>query len=209
VPLVIENVCRFTAHGTIHDRPWANVIDMELQAFVFDERNDVIQDQARIIINEWADKWGGGVGAGWVFTGVSWVDLNSAEGNTGLRTNSPQRALPVAGSGGGETLAGAAALLVRKLGSSGRGVRPGRWYIPGVTESQVNGNVLISSFPANYQTRADDLLSGLNQTGGTILDYESHLVVVHTQDGLTGSFTRVNSLQVDSRLATQRRRLRG
>lgn len=81
-------------------------------------------------------------------------------------------------------------------------------YIVGVPENHTpdNGATIDSSYQATVQTAVDALMTRTTKPGTA--NYASSWRVVHTPKGHTPSATVVNSLNVEGRLATQRRRLR-
>lgn len=209
--LVVPGVCRFSLYGTISDRPWVNIVDMHINTSVVGSRDDAIQDQAEVLNQEWSEHWSAFLGAAWTHVGCRWVDLDSAGGSTGETSETSGAAvLPNTGDASGEIYAGNIAILVRKNAGAGRGTRPGRWYVPGSVEANVAGNNLHGGVTGPLATMLGTLLSSINQSGGVLTSgtYDSELVVVHAPALGPASFTNVTSLAADTRLATQRRRLR-
>lgn len=213
-PLVAPGVCRFSSYGTIFDRPWACIIDMHIDSQDGSERPGYIADQAEVINNEWIDHLRPRFSSDWRLLGTKFVDLNSLTGVTGdVTTATAPRTMPSVGAGVANGVPPNTALLVKKMAAGGRSARNGRWYLAGITETQVAGNNITASELSPYQTGLNDFRSGINQSGknpppltGT---YDSELVVVHTTAGVFTSFTPVTSLQAQARPASQRRRLRG
>lgn len=100
------------------------------------------------------------------------------------------------------------AILVRKrTDAAGRRGR-GRLYIPEVSESDVDnvGN-LSSTYRSAWQTRATALLANLSDSA---FDGVLPMVVLHRSEGagVEPAPTPVTALVVETRIATQRRRLR-
>ena len=147
------------------------------------------------------------------YEGISWVNLNSADGDTGFYPPS------VIGSnvGGGTNGASqpATAVLVQKTGGNGRGQRKGRMYLPPPAESAIDENGFLD--PAqrtNLQTAVRRFLS-MSESGTGTPAFDLH--VVHfssprpprgTPDTRVGTSSKVLDLFVEDRVATQRRRLR-
>lgn len=91
-------------------------------------------------------------------------------------------------------------------------------YVGGVDESSTdsaNGNLVLPSILAARQALFTAFLNETNQTTGSVLDYDAKMVVTHitARDAedhpIAGVATDVSQLILDSRFATQRRRLRG
>lgn len=117
-----------------------------------------------------------------------------------------------AGGYGGAPLPQNCALLVKKrTGLAGREGR-GRIYQPGIPENQVDAvGALDSTALADGTAAWSGYLSALSAAaGGAISGPPVPMVLLHTdpQAGVTPGPTPVTSLVVDSRIATQRRRLR-
>lgn len=94
------------------------------------------------------------------------------------------------------------ALLVRKNTAFGGRAGRGRFYIPGVPQSYINGDGTLLSTPrANCQTALDAFESELNTR---LLPP----VLLHAAGSPINSPTPITSFTVDGRVATQRRRLR-
>lgn len=230
---IVPGVCRYTVHGLVDNRPTANVIDYFIDTTgSWEERADACDKMCGIVLNEVNDSWLPQIVNTWSFLKVSYVDLDQDDGPTGERNTSGAITLPKPGTKSGETMPANTSVLVRKVINRQRGARVGRIYIAGVPEldtTQPVLNVLESTKMAAWQTKMTAFLGDTNQNnqpflGGT---YNSWMVVSHitsrgapktktTKYGpvsypgepLTGQALKVTGLAVDSRLATQRRRLR-
>ena len=210
---MIGGVCRFTLHGTIHGRQWAQILDMHIDSASGGDRDDHVKDQAQVLLNAWIDNIKTQVSNQCILTSVSWVDLDSASGSTGSRSDATApRVMPAPGLAAGNPLAGHSAVLIKKQAIGGRGARSGRWYLPGMDESDFTANTMVGSVKAALQAKVGTFLSAINQSGkipvlggGT---YDSELVVVHTPQSGPASTSKVTAFTVDSTMATQRRRLR-
>lgn len=94
------------------------------------------------------------------------------------------------------------AFLVRKNTAAGGRAGRGRFFLPGVVESQVDGAGMIASETrTNLQADLDTLMSSLVSAGliPTLL---------HGENAPISTPLQVTSLTVDAKAATQRRRLR-
>lgn len=216
--IVANGVCRFTVHGTTVDRPWAVILDMDIETTGgIESREDAIFAVAGDIINNWVEYLLPLQDSSGSLTGVSWVDLDNLNGTTGSRSNTSEHTLPLPGGSSGGLDSSATAVLVRKeLAGAGRGSRPGRMYFPGPSGSAYEDNELGSSSLAGWQTAFNSFFDNITDEGGlgmAALD----LCVVHTPgiseyapgDTYTATSTHVVALSVQPRVATQRRRLRG
>lgn len=94
------------------------------------------------------------------------------------------------------------ALLVQKATSNGGHAGRGRFYLPGVVSSVLDGDgTLHSGFRTALQTTMDDFLDLLSAD-----DYVP--VVLHGPDSPLTTPSPILALTVDARVATQRRRMR-
>lgn len=225
MPLIVPQVCRYTMNGTYAGRPVANVIDMQIDTTGSTmDRPTAIDQQAGVLLNQWKTQLMTIAMPQYVFTSVSWLDLNSSTGSVGSRTTSGATTLPAPGTAAGTPMPGNVAYLIRKMTTAVRGARKGRIYICGVSESATfttTTNTIEPSQLTTMQTMLTSFFGNVNQTPGTPTTYSGRMVVVqvltydppvppHTSPSpATGTHHFVTSLQLDSLLATQRRRLRG
>lgn len=107
---------------------------------------------------------------------------------------------PVSGGNSNNHVTPQVSVLIRKRTSSGGRRHRGRFYLPGLIESGVDpGGLLSGDTPAAFQDGADDFLAALATAA-------LPMVILHFD---ATDPTTVISLDVDARVATQRRRLRG
>jgi hypothetical protein len=205
--LVVPGICRFAVHGTILDRPWVNVLDMHIDSEILEDRNENIEDQAKILLNEYYDEIRPEMSVSWTVEKVTFVDLDQADGITGERsTGDSPRVFPAAGTqSASETVPGSVCALVSKRTTSARGKRSGRMFLPASVEGAIVGQNLTSSKVTTLQAAMNAFLTAINQEPG---QYSSELVVVHITGGVPSGTDAVTALEVNQRLATQRRRLR-
>lgn len=210
--LVVNGICRFAFEGFYIDRPWVNICDMQLDTTgaIYDRDDWAFQTAGRLI-NGWVDHLADRVSESLVLNQVSWVDLDSATGSTGSRTVTSEHELPEAGFHPAEPLPGNLSVLITKNTNAGRGTRSGRWYQAGLTEPQVVDNSLIPATVDMWQDSFNAFKTYIEEPSDPIGGAQRHMAVVHTtgDNPQTGTFTTVDSLTVNPRLATQRRRLRG
>lgn len=115
---------------------------------------------------------------------------------------SAEVATSVPGTGGGVQTSPAVAILIRKVTAIGGRPGRGRFYLPGVQESEVeNTGLLTPAFVAGLQSEVDDFFAELVSSG-------MPPVLLHSETSPVAVPTPITSFQVDSRVATQRRRQR-
>nr|CRY95176.1 hypothetical protein [uncultured prokaryote] len=102
----------------------------------------------------------------------------------------------------GEQTSPNVAFLVRKLTAQGGRSGRGRWYIPGVRETSVNSAGDLQSGSVTFMQ--DELDNFLIAVGAL----NTNLVILHQPGAPLTTPTPLTALQCDSRVATQRRRLR-
>jgi hypothetical protein len=222
---VVPRVCRFTVNGHFMDRKVANVIDMTIDTTgVITNRADAISDQCGVLLNQWHTDILPSLSILYFADSVSWLDLNSEDGSVGSRTTSGGHTWPAAGGDSLSPMPGNVSALVHKSTTSARGARQGRMYLPGVTEPETQSttpNTLDPTVVTALNTKLSAFLGNINQSSPGD-GYSSDMVVVHilTRAPLepgqkppgspaTGNSSKVSGMTVDTRLATQRRRLRG
>jgi hypothetical protein len=212
-PIVIGGICRFSYEGTYFGRPWANVLHFDIDTDIGDARADAIRDQAKVLNNEWIDHWAPILNQNVRFDRTSYVDLDSLTGITGDSTQvDAPRVLPSFGAKTADPSAANLAVLVRKNVSGGRSARPGRIYVLGLQEADADGNNLFPTIASGWQAGMTNWLNAVNQESSGLpggATYSSRLAVTHVPATSPPTFGVVQSLSVDSLLATQRRRLRG
>lgn len=152
-------------------------------------------------LNSAMDTWGDNVlplqSTTYRLLGVDGV-FGTAGGDLPLSSTDPPRT-------GGDSDAAAwpnTALLVRKVSGVGGRRNRGRMFVPGIQTNQVNLNGIVQPTPlAAYGTAFTNFLLGIES--GSFLD---RAVIFHATGDPTP--TVIETLQVDSVVATQRRRLR-
>lgn len=111
-------------------------------------------------------------------------------------------AAAITGGETGGTLPQNCSVLVQKLTALGGRRNKGRFYVPGIDETDVdNAGSILTTPLAAWNTAVNNLQLGLESD--SFLD---RLVIFHSAAPLTP--TIVSDLRVDGRIATQRRRLR-
>lgn len=215
--LIATGVCRYTCEGLYGGRPVANVFDLYVVPLGGADRGDVVQDVAELVLDSFVTAILPRVVNDYSFTAVSWVDLDSASGTVGRITSTGAHTLPITGGDTGDPMPGNVAVRALKGITAARGQRQGRCYFVGVAEPATSAgdpNNLTSSVISGWNTALAAFLSALNAAATT---YDCFMAVVHTHLNKdvtppvlewTGT-SPVQTFTCDTRLATQRRRLRG
>lgn len=215
--LIVPGVCRFVTHGTVSGLDCSNVWDVNISDIVGMTRAEAVFTQAGQILNAWCEEILPEQSSVFEFTSVSWLDLDSLDGTTGSRSSTDDFTLPLPGGGSASGLVANVGVLVKKEVSAGRTARSGRAFVAGYPENLTAGdaNHIDSTVLATLQGNWDDFLTSINEDGGGLSTYSPDLDVTHitARDGdgnpTEGDGIHVTALQVQSLLATQRRRLRG
>lgn len=203
-PIVIDEVVRYAVRGTISGRPWVNVFDVEINEGR-PAANDPINKVATALLDGYATKIAPGLSNQWQVNDVRWVDLNSANGTTGIMNDTAANNFPKVGGIASESVAANCAILAIKSTVSGRGQRNGRTYFPGLPELYHTNSQIDTPQLATINTRLAEFLALINSAGAPV----ATPMVVAGFDKLGNMHVNaVTSYQAPALLATQRRRLR-
>lgn len=195
MPGVIADCYQLSLNGHVETRPFANVFHCELLGASPPE--PVLA--AEILYEAYATAFADHMQDEWVYDSVSYVDLRTADGDSGTY-------VPPALSHGTATGNGASpqvAALIRWSAVGGRAQRSGRTYLPGIDEGSISsdGNLTtglrdaITADAAQFMTEltAGDLgLCLVSRVGGAT----------------TGTVRTITGGQCQTVVATQRRRVR-
>lgn len=203
---VLPNVARYTIEGTYLGVPCVNVLDYYNASTVVADRGERVKADAEQILNIWAARMLPVWTYNYVFEAVSWIDLDSPAGSVGTVTSTDITTLPKTGLGGGQPYSGAMTTVVNKDAVRSRGTRRGRICLAPGPESGVVGNILEPAYQADVQTAVTNFLVETTLPDAT--PGYRRMVVIH-REGLTPAWSEVTGLSVQSRMGTQRRRLRG
>lgn len=212
-PIVIPNIVRYAVNGSYAGETVANILDMEVvvTSEPIDDRAEAIFEVAGDILNNWDDHLLNLATERYTATSVSWVDLNSFDGETGSRSSTSANTWPAPGRNTGTGMPGNVSCRVEKNQSGGRRTRNGRMYLVGHSEqgTDVNSpNLWTSAHQAAVNETVSDFLDGINNEAGPD-GREQALVVLHTPEGAAVSSSLVTSLTCRPVVATQSRRLPG
>lgn len=225
MPFVVPNICRFALNQRLDGRDVVNVLDYQIDTTGSTmDRVDAIREQAELIIDRWVLNIRPWVVNDLTLESVSYVDLNAADGTTGSVESSPTNTLPLSGEGIADPMPSNVSALITKQVTSARGRRNGRMFQAGIGEDRTapeSVNVIRQADLDGINVHLADFLAGTNNDGAPSTEYDSHMSVVHVitrgpspspgvpGPPLTGGYNHVESLVMQGRLATQRRRLRG
>lgn len=211
--LVLDNIYRFAFKGTwTNGQPWVNVLAAEVKSDgVQTSRPEVWEQYKTRIVALFQDDLLGIFPNNYTFVGMDFVDLDSADGETG--TIPAQAGHPTAGTQSPLQAPPNNCMLVRKIARDRtRGRRNGRWYLPGVAEGNVDEDgVVLSSAITAYNTALANFFAHANDDGGGNLPIGStvNLGIVSnpTKAGLPAKFMIMDSFATQARIASQRRHL--
>jgi hypothetical protein len=215
-PIVAPNIARFSLTGQYADQPVATILDLRPAQITGGptSREAFLSTMANELLEIWAD-FIAPFSTALTYSGVNYVDMDSAEGTVGY-VGWP---VEVTGDDSEAAFPGNVAVRFNKS-STGfqRGQRAGRMYIAGGIENwtlSLSPNTLTGAVQTSLQASADAFMAALDGPfddgdGGT---FSTQLMVVHTtratpeSDPVFSGATVVSSLVIQSRLASQRRRL--
>lgn len=215
---IVPQVCRYTVHQNQDGNPVFNVVDMQIDTTGSSQsRGDAIAAQAGIIVSNWADHVMQYLANDLQATEVSWVDLDDEDGSTGSTSTGPQTDFPaVGGSASAPCPAGVCFLVKKNLEGSSRARRTGRMYLSGVATGHLDvndGSLVDGATKTLIQAALNTFLGDITQTAFDPAGHTSKLVVPHiltrdpdTDAPLTGDYTDVSTLVLDSRVGFQKRR---
>jgi len=194
-PIVAENAVQVSFGGTYGTRNWAHVVGG------FITGTGTAEGLARDIVQSYLDNVMPVLASSVNLSTARYVDLRTLDGDSG--PISGLTGFPASGGGGDNGAPPNVTYLLRLEISGGRASRNGRMYLPGVNEAEVNGFGVIDS----------EQVDGLNiATGNFFTDITAgdngYLGVLGKTS--TGSYLMrsVIDVNVDTKVATQRRRLR-
>lgn len=207
MPLLVPNVVRCTIHGTYFGAPVANIMDFFVaEGFNGGTREEACETVAGNVLYTWATEMLPALNANYVMQSVSWVDLSEVNGSVGSVTSRGAVTLPLSGQIVGEGYAQNVATLVTKHTVARRGERPGRMFLVPPGESFVEGSFITTAHVTTLNTALEDFLTEVTVDVGT--PDIAYPVVVHAQNLVAGTSSRITALTVRRRVSSQRRRNR-
>lgn len=210
MPIIAPGVARFTVVGRLFGQDCMNVLDAEFETGVGTSREERARELAGDILNNWNDHILPALSAGYTAREVRWVDLDSADGSTGSRTETDGSEWPAEGGTVGQALPNNVYVKVAKiLEGKGRRERNGTLRLGGIPESYTlgsDGNVLDPAQILALNQRFEDLKDGINGGAGSV---DTNLVVVHTIDQVYSDKSQIASFSVQPVVGTLRRRMPG
>lgn len=209
-PIVAPKVCRYTVNQTLGGQPVVNVLDMVLDEGAEPQsREEQLFEVAGDILNNWTDHILAFQCDDLEAVSVSWLDLSSLAGSRGERTSTSTNTWPE--NGGNVTQAVMPAVVAARIDKStsgGRGTKGGRMYLAGMPEARTPEGSALSWDSATVDLINDylsDFLDGINDQQGPYTDTRA-LCVNHTRDGEYIGSSIVQTLTLNSLVATQVRR---
>lgn len=214
--LIANGVVRFSLNGTAAGEvTWANIWDVWMGGVADADRPARCQTYAGLLMEWWESNIALSLTDDIILTSVAWVDLDSADGSTGLVTDGPNTSPPYTGALAQIPSPVNSAMLVTKVGASQRGSRNGRMYLLGFPEVEAGNTTLGTSYAEVLQERLDTFLSQTTDPA-EIPEEGINPCIVHTRNEGTpenpnivyAGMSFITGLTLQTRLATQRRRLR-
>jgi hypothetical protein len=211
-PLLVE----YAFHG-IHTngREITNIWHEELESAGGTDRPVAIAGVAAVIRDGWQDQILDRLSNNYTFTGISWVDLDTIDGTTGAI--GPNGALPLTGASTTEAAEPQVSVLAHKRTISTRTQRAGRTYFSPIPDATADENgVFVAGQQASWNTTLTNYFNTTNALVGGFLAiaHVGHWQIPPgppppTPVEVPGTSTQMTAFEVDTMVATQRRRLRG
>lgn len=214
MPLVWENIVRFSVVGRYSGQLMVNVFDVELIGS--DAPGRTRADDAYLvagdILNNWTDHVLGLMTQEYEAREVRWVDLDSLSGSTGSRSSTDTNTWPMAGTNTGTGFPGNVyARVIKQLEGKGRQARNGITRLGAVPENVTGGTnvnvITLAGYVDAVNTAFEDFKDGIN--GQNTFGETRNLGVLHTRNNSATGFSRITDFALDTRLGTLRRRMPG
>lgn len=219
IPIVAPTIVRFSfQHSNPTGRPTHCIMDVSMDEEGV-SRTDALADMTGPVVQAWQDKMMPVLFTDLTFFGARWIDLDTLDSSSGFQP--PIAGHPTTGAVSSTQLAPNTALLVHKVCGHTRSQRNGRMFFPSVQETVVdNAGIVLPAHKTAVETAFNNFRVAVE--GITVVPGASFALRVVHVDGheepvppaTTGrpnawSSSDITSFSVDSRVATQRRRLRG
>lgn len=201
MPFQMTNMVRYALQGRwSNGRPVINILDMSVKLAepadppgLAPTRLEMCETVALDIADNWSDHLLPYMTSAYTFEGVSWVDLDSANGSVGFKA--PDGG-PVVGGLGADSMPPQNTLLITKVeGTRTRGTRPGRWYLSAVRDQDVDNNGLVRpEWRAQMDIQLEEFRSGIEDQSLTDPIW-SVPVVIHEASATAGEITTFSTSQ--------------
>lgn len=194
-PIILNEVARCSiVWGLPNGQEAVNVVHVRYDPAVLDVDAQGAAEQVRDAAQDHLMGW---MAVGTTFKRVEFVDLDSANGETGIVP--PDGTKPTAGLSANPAPLQVAAVV--ELGPGNRGNRRGRWYLPGLSEAHIdNGYEIAPDDLTALQATIQAFADGINSTNYQI-GWVSH------KPPAAATFQVANTYSLRARLGTQRRRI--
>lgn len=220
IPVVAPTIVRFSLRHNVPGGRVANTVhDVSLDEFA-GSRSAAVTALVPLVVGQYQDSVAAFLPLGVTFTGCQFLDIDSLTGHGGFQA--PVGGKPVTGTVGGALQPPEVTWLLHKQCVHNRTERNGRVYHPGVREAEVDDAgvvlpavaTLVAGWFNNWKNAIND---GIFFPPATVALRVVH-VAGHTGVPLPGfpngkpnawTSSDVDSFQVDNKVGTQRRRLRG
>lgn len=199
-------------------RPADCVVDVSLDEFA-GSRDSAVAGLIPLVIAAWQDNMLATMGNFCTFIGCRYLDLDSISGTGGF--HAPVGGHPTTGGVTDQGSTPSTAWLIHKTCAHTRAQKAGRMYVPGPTEGNVNTDgTIASAMLSTVNTKVGAFLNAVGAgtfyppatTAWRVVHVTGHTgtAVPGYPNGYPNSWnsTDVNSVSCDTRVATQRRRLR-
>jgi len=219
VQIIAPTVVRFAMNHTLaNNRQATCLIDVSMDEEGV-SRNTALAALVPLITGVWQDRIAALFPTFITFIGSTYLDLDSLDGQSG--TQGPVAGKPVHGAGTGAALTPQVALLIHKQCTHNRNQRNGRMFLPWADETAVDNAGVVGTTTINALNTAFTNLKNDIVAAGTPLVLSTAWRVVHVEETepnpvpgrppipVAWSSSDVKSVFVDTKCATQRRRMRG
>lgn len=204
-PLVVGGVLRCVIEGHINGgQQVVTIMDVDIDGMEGRPPAD-LEVVARDVLDNWQDEVMSQMTNNYILDGLSWIDLDSADGATG--NISPDPAKGTSGAGAADIAGPQSAYLIHKnISGASRNRRRGRIYLVGAFETSVDdlGQVDPAS-RADLEASFENFKDGINGAGA---DWTQNLCVSHAPEGQPTSQSHISTFTVDALVSGQRKRLR-
>lgn len=198
-------------NGTYDSQPVAHVMDFAVQQITgtLGSRAQLGSEVCFVLGGAWEGTLNVSQSNLVSYSGCTWVDLDTDVGPTGVFNGPP---FPIAGQNTAQPQPGNVAVRLTKNAASPRGGRRGSIYMPGGTEAltpATSANTMSGTAFSDLQTRVATFYADLTTTFASAGGATARLlpVIVRTRGGEYLTTSAWTGLAVQTRLASQRRRL--